>query len=329
MKTRSLLLALAGLVVAGIIVWLSESCTSHAYATEASEEQPAPAPEDAESFPEWMLVDKNADYNLQEMRSELLPRFAVRQYRDMISGSTMDYNLFSPRNIVDGEKYPLIVFLADATTVGTDVTRPVLQGYGALVWASNRWQTQHPCFVLVPQFNGVAANDDCSVTAEADVASRLIRQIISSHTIDSNRIYLAGQGSGGIVATYLATKYPDKFAALMCVDSHWPEDKIAALDGQNIIFVTAGSKGRSAETARDLAARFPSASCKWGGNFDEESCEEVAAELLGKGKNVNLITLADGTPLPESGCGSERLYAFDYPFRIAALRQWVFSRRSR
>ena len=329
MKKSSLLLALAGTVAAGMMVWLSESCTSHAYATASGGEQDAPAVEDVEAFPEGMLVDKSGDSILQEMRAELLPRFAINHYRDSVSSATMDYTLFSPRHAVDGRQYPVVIFLADATTAGTDVTRPVAQGYGALVWATPRWQAENPCFVLVPQFSGVAANDDCRVTAEADVASRLIDRIISDPAVDKSRIYIAGQGSGGIVATYLATRNPERFAAVMCVDSHWPKGETAALDGQNIIFVTAGTKGRSAETARELAARFPSASSQWSAALDEESCEQLASELLGEGKNVNIITLADGTSLPEGRRGSERLFAVDHPFRIDALRRWIFSRRSR
>ena len=70
-----------------------------------------------------------------------------------------------------------------------------------------------------------------SCTSHAYATAGSAEQIAENPAIDPDRIYIAGQGSGGIVASYLVAKNPGRFAALMCVDSHWPGSKSASLKG--------------------------------------------------------------------------------------------------
>ncbi|MDE6145765.1 MAG: hypothetical protein K2F96_05755, partial [Muribaculaceae bacterium] len=96
------------------------------------------------------VIDKTADATLQSMIKNGLQSFKQLEYTDSKTGKLMKYNLCSPLNIEEGKTYPLVLFMADASTPGTDVTRPLTQGYGALVWATDQWQAEHPCYVLVP-----------------------------------------------------------------------------------------------------------------------------------------------------------------------------------
>lgn len=50
---------------------------------------------------------------------------------------------------VGTQRNPLVLFMADASTVGNYVTVPLTQGYGALEFASDLNQREHLSFMLV------------------------------------------------------------------------------------------------------------------------------------------------------------------------------------
>lgn len=122
------------------------------------------------------VIDKSGDATLQAMIKSEVPQFKQLVFKDSETGKEMKYNLFAPKNIEAGKKYPLVLFMADASTPGDDYTTPLTQGYGALVWATDEWQAKNPCYVLVPQFSGVAVNDAYEHTDEADIVIRMLSQ---------------------------------------------------------------------------------------------------------------------------------------------------------
>lgn len=79
------------------------------------------------------VIDKTGDAVLQAMIQTEVPEFRQHTYNDAVTGKSLHYNLFIPRNVDEKKSYPLVLFMADASTPGTDVTRPLTQGYGALV----------------------------------------------------------------------------------------------------------------------------------------------------------------------------------------------------
>ena len=135
------------------------------------------------------VIDKSGDATLQAMIKDELPFFKQLEYTDSETGKTMTYNLYSPKKLENGKTYPLVLFMADASTPGTDATRPLTQGYGALVWATDQWQAEHPCYVLVPQYSGVAVNDAYEHTDEVDMVARLVRKVAKDNQVDTNRLY--------------------------------------------------------------------------------------------------------------------------------------------
>ncbi len=142
-------------------------------------------------------------------------------------------------------EYPLVLFMADASTPGTDVTRPLTQGYCALVWATAESQAKNPCYVLVPQYSGVAVNDAYEHTDEVDIVIRLLKSMVAEKNIDSNRLYTTGQSMGGMISMYYNITYPDVFAASLFVDCHWDTTKFGELVKHKFTYVTAGKEGSS------------------------------------------------------------------------------------
>lgn len=275
------------------------------------------------------VIDKTGDAVLQAMIQTEVPEFRQHTYNDAVTGKSLHYNLFIPRNVDEKKSYPLVLFMADASTPGTDVTRPLTQGYGALVWATKEWQAEHPCYILVPQYSGVAVNDAYEHTDEVDMVMRLVEKIAKEKNIDRNRLYTTGQSMGGMISMYYNVTYPDVFAASIFVDCHWDSATFPKLVKHKFTLITAGKAG----TFDTLEAAAKEAGIKyeyeeWSAGLPQQEQDRLASEELAKGAPVNIINFASKTVLPPDGKGSEHMYSFDYAYRLTPVREWMF-RQSR
>lgn len=271
------------------------------------------------------VIDKTGDAVLQAMIKSEVPEFRQAVYNDKETGKQLSYNLFSPKHVEDGKVYPLVLFMADASTPGTDVTRPLTQGYGALVWATDDWQSQHPCFVLVPQYSGVAVNDAYQHTDEVDMVMRLVKTVAKEKNVDVNRLYTTGQSMGGMISMYFNVAYPDVFAASIFVDCHWDSATFPELVKHKFTFITAGKAGTfdALETAaKNAGVRYEYE--EWSAKLPQQEQDRLAAEELAKGATVNIINFSSKSVLPPDGKGSEHMYSFDYAYRLTPVREWLF-----
>lgn len=275
------------------------------------------------------VIDKTGDSVLQAMIQDELPEFRQQIYNDAVTGKSLHYNLFIPKNVDEEKSYPLVLFMADASTPGTDVTRPLTQGYGALVWATKEWQAEHPCYILVPQYSGVAVNDAYEHTDEVDMVMRLVEKLAKEKNIDGKRLYTTGQSMGGMISMYFNVTYPDVFAASIFVDCHWDSATFPELVKHKFTFITAGKAG----TFDALEAAAKEAGIKyeyeeWSAKLPQQEQARLASEELAKGAPINIINFTSKTVLPADGKGSEHMYSFDYAYRLTPVREWLF-RQSR
>lgn len=275
------------------------------------------------------VIDKTGDPVLQAMIRTEVPEFKQLEFTDSETGETIPYNLFSPRDMDETKAYPLILFMADASTPGTDVTRPLTQGYGALVWATDEFQTKNPCYVLVPQYSGVAVNDAYEHTDEVDIVIRLLKSITAEKNIDTDRLYTTGQSMGGMISMYYNITYPELFAASLFVDCHWDTSKFGELVKHKFTYVTAGKEGTSFGNIQAVedAAETAGIKCEyatWSARLPQAEQDSLAAALLAAGAPVNIINFTPKSVLPADGKGSEHMYSFDYAYRLAPVRDWLF-----
>lgn len=274
-------------------------------------------------------IDKSGDKVLQKMIADLVPKFQQGEFADPKTGQLLRYSLFRPANMKAGEKYPLVLFMADASTAGDYPQLPLVQGYGALVWATEAAQKKNPCFVLVPQFSGVAVNDAYERTAEVDTLIPLVEKLADEYAIDQRRIYATGQSMGGMISMYLNIAYPEAIAASFFVDCHWDSSKFQELVKQNFIFTAAGDKGKAfaeiepiEDAARKCGRSYTYTS--WSAKLPQEEQDAQANVMLEKGAPINIFNFEPGTVLPEDGKGSEHMYSFDYAYRLTPAREWLF-----
>lgn len=274
-------------------------------------------------------IDKSMDSTLQAMIKEVVPQFKQLEYKDAVTGKTIKYNLFTPANLEAGKKYPLVMFIADASTPGKDVKAPLTQGYGALVWATAESQKDNPCYVLVPQFSGVTVNDAYERTDEVDAAVRLLGDVTANNAVDTSRLYATGQSMGGMMAMYYAVAYPETFAASMFVDSHWDPSTFEKLVKQKFIYFIAGKEGKAYKCLEPIenacrAQGVQYTTAEWSAALPVERQSELAATMLAKGAPVNVFMFEPKSVLPDGVTGSEHMYSFDCAYRIPAVRSWLF-----
>ena len=271
------------------------------------------------------VIDKTGDTVLQSMIKEVVPRFKQMEYKDSITGKTLMYNLLVPKDMEVAKDYPLVLFMADASTPGSDATRPLTQGYGALVWGTDSWQQKHPCYVLVPQFSGVAVNDAYEHTDEVDIVARLVMSIAKTENVDKKRLYTTGQSMGGMISMYYNSAYPDLFAASIFVDCHWDSATFPELVKHKFAFITAGKAGTFGaleEAASDAGIKY--AYTEFSARLPQAEQNELVSRLLAKGDPINIINFESKTVVPPDGKGSEHMYSFDYAYRLTPVREWLF-----
>lgn len=283
-----------------------------------------------EHRPHGFKIDKSGDAVLQSMIKDVAPKFKQYVYSVPGKDTKIEYSLFSPEKVDPAKKYPLVMFIADASTAGREVTAPLTQGYGALVWATPESQAQNPCYVLVPQLAEGATNDAYEHSPQVDDVISLVKSIQTNYQVDSNRIYSTGQSMGGMISMYYDVAYPDLFAASIFVDSHWDQASFPELVKHKFVWFIAGDGGKAyptmvplEEAARKAGVQYTFAA--WSAKLPEARQSELAQVMLDKGAPINIFEFETGSVLPEGKTdGIDHMYSFDYAYRVKAVRDWLF-----
>lgn len=283
-------------------------------------------------------ADKSHDTALLKLRHEIAPRFQVFTFDDSATGRTMTYNLFVPKDYDPAKRYPLVLFMADASTVGKGTIAPLMQGYGGIIWATDESQAEHPCIVLVPAYDGpeAATNDRYEVTDEVAVTYRLLRSVVSHYAVDTTRIYATGQSMGGMITFYLNVHYPDLFAASLYVGTHWNFDELKPVIPRQRFFYIASEADKAAPVMERMESFFqedhiPYAATRFAANLPDAEKERLVQALIAEGRAINLVRFTQGSMLPPGSApnskGGDHMYSFDYAYRLQAVRNWLFAQQ--
>ncbi len=165
----------------------------------------------------------------QPIDPTLLKRFDARTFQDK-SGATLKYRLFKPSGYsTNGTNYPLVLFLHGAAGLGDDNQHQFNGGNEVppLALTAPEAQSRFPSFMIVPQ----CPRGD-SWTAYGKEPSTMIRLTFAAidalkqeFPLDANRFYLVGVSMGGNGAWDVATRFPNKFAAVVPICGSGDPDK--------------------------------------------------------------------------------------------------------
>ena len=178
----------------------------------------------------WVDNEKNI--------SLVIDGFAKPDFRDEKTNSTMKFDLFVPYNYDAKKKYPLVIYLHDEYACWNRHDEPLTTGLGAAIWASPEEQAKHECFVLVPIYHRTFLTTNDMHEASLDVTANLINKVRETFNIDSDRLYLIGQGVSAGAAMALQESQPGAFAAALCLSGAWNHaQSYETLKQENILFV--------------------------------------------------------------------------------------------
>lgn len=268
---------------------------------------------------------------LQALIDVTVPKF-TQSFFIREKGDTLQYNLFVPDTLISGQKYPLVLFMADASTPGPDPLIPLTQGYGGLVWAAPEFQKEHPCFVLVPQYSYITVDNEWQTMPEVDQTIELLNNLVHAYPVDENRLYTTGQSMGCMMSLYFNIKYPDLFAASLFVSGQWDVSKMKDFKDKKFIYITAQGDTTSTGGADQLKALLKKedstfAEAMWSARLPETEQDSLASALLSKGDERNFITFEGNTVLPENITDPHgamvHMASFNFAYKLKPVTEWL------
>lgn len=276
-------------------------------------------------------VDKSSDTELQNMIARVMPKFKQSSYTDSETNLTVPYNIFIPEDYDQEKSYPLVVFIGDMSTVGKNLDNALEQGWGGLVWATQENQEEHECIVVVPVYPKVIIDDRDGyvVTDYVTLTPRLIENITSQYSIDTNRIYGTGQSMGAMATLYLAANNLDLYAAVIIVDGQWETSQIEGIKTQTMIYFAAAGDQKAYEGQQALESMLKEKDVPFASISDLDAQDKlsklnrIVGRMLRKGNKLNFVTWEAGTVL-NGKSGSEHMASFDYAYKLFSVRNWLF-----
>jgi predicted peptidase len=143
------------------------------------------------------------------------PPFEARVYAST-GGARMRYRLYVPPNYDPHKKYPLVIWLHGYDAVGNDNLAQIT-GYndaGTRVWTTPEHWKKFPTLVVAPQsYERYWSMSPSPLPAEEPLVLGIVATIEKEFSIDSDRVYLAGQSMGGFGVWAFLEHRPDLYAA--------------------------------------------------------------------------------------------------------------------
>jgi predicted peptidase len=148
--------------------------------------------------------------------------FAAAQYHSKSGKLTLPYRLYVPKELKDGVRYPLVLWLHGEGASGHDNLGQTRHIDETVLVPKRRENCQF--FILVPQkpkelpWFGITdskISDETSGQDILDVIAELLDETCKTHPIDNARISLIGISSGGLAVWELGARFPDRFAAVL------------------------------------------------------------------------------------------------------------------
>ena len=247
-------------------------------------------------------------------------------YKDNIEKSkNLRYNLFIPEFISKNEKIPLILFINDAKPIGKEF-QYFLESLGSCIWATETWQQKHKCFVLVPCYNEIII-DDTNGYVKSDYIEITVRLIAFIKTkfynIDENKVYITGEGIGGMATIYMISNYPYIFSAGLIVGGQLILNELPGLVNSTFTYISL-IKDKKSFNGQNEIKNFLNSN-KIGINFgsinninlkeNPELINICIYNMYNLGYRHNFITFKN-----DNG-------DYNYGFLFTSIREWLFSQK--
>lgn len=268
-----------------------------------------------------------------KIRNLIVENFKQFVYKDPKTGTSVKYNLYIPKNYDKNKKYPLVLFMHDMGVLSEDTKTTLLQGNGAISFATPEEQARHEAFVLAPQYSRQVVDDNGDITSDLDATVNLIRDyLLLKYSIDEKKLYATGQSMGGMMAIVMNYKYPELFAASYLVACQWDPKEVSTMAKNNLwITVSTGDvkayPGMNAITSELIKRGAAVAKDTWRADYTDAQFLEGARKVIAQKSNIKYTTLEKGTNpyLPkDANPGSEHSGTWKVAYNIPGIKDWMF-----
>lgn len=252
-------------------------------------------------------VDNTLAEDTDGLVAAYVDKFEQKTYSDSESGLSITYDLYLPEGYDDSGSYPMVVFIGDSTCTGNDPTVSLTQERGALVWATEQWQSVHPTIVAVPTYPETILDDhgDYTTTEYVELTKRYIDYMSTEYAVDTSRIYGTGQSMGCMTTLILASEYPDLYAACMFVDGQWDVSLLSGLEEQAFVYFAAEDDTSAWNGVQEVMSLFDTDAvsyqyAQWDGNWSVDELSAAAQDLFTADEDQYFISWATGTIEPKN-----------------------------
>ena len=268
-----------------------------------------------------------------KIRNLIVENFKQFVYKDPKTGTSVKYNLYIPKNYDKNKKYPLVLFMHDMGVLSEDTKTTLLQGNGAISFATPEEQARHEAFVLAPQYSRQVVDDNGDITSDLDATVNLIRDyLLLKYSIDEKKLYATGQSMGGMMAIVMNYKYPELFAASYLVACQWDPKEVSTMAKNNLwITVSTGDvkayPGMNAITSELIKRGAAVAKDTWRADYTDAQFLEGARKVIAQKSNIKYTTLEKGTNpyLPkDANPGLEHSGTWKVAYNIPGIKDWMF-----
>lgn len=254
-------------------------------------------------------------------RCLIVEDFKQMEFNDSKTGVVLKYNIFFPKNYNPSRKYPMVLFIHDASGAGKDkdVKRTLIQGLGAVVWASPSEQAKHQCIVVAPQYQQVTVDDNFNTTSELDATVNLVYDLTNQYSLDTKRIYITGQSMGCMSSFVLLLRYPQLFAAGMMVAGQWNSKVMAPLANKKMWILNSEGDIKSSNGIKEAIEIWKAngakvTEAKWDLLPSEAQKSRDVADMISKGGNINYSQFKGGS----------HNFTWWIAYSISGVRDWLF-----
>jgi predicted peptidase len=264
--------------------------------------------------------------------NSIVDDFQQFEYQDPKTGELLKYNLFVPKNYDKKQSYPLVLFMHDAGATSTETTTTLVQGLGAVVWASPSEQAKHAAFVLAPQYSTQVVNDNSEASDYLDTTVNLVNWLTSEYSIDKNRLYATGQSGGAMMSIAMNIKYPNLFAASFIVAGQWDATKVTPLAKDKLWIVVSQGDLKAYPGENAIVAALEQKGAKisravWNGRSTATEFAAAVKKMEAEGNSINYVALQQGTVVPagqKDDGGSNHINTWRIAYTIEGIRDWIF-----
>ncbi len=268
-----------------------------------------------------------------DIQQDIVEMFTQHVFNDPITENTIEYNLYVPKNALQGEgQLPLVLFMHDMGTCSEDVYVTLIQGKGAVSFAEPAFQEEYPCFILAPQYGRQVVNDEHETGWEVDGTLALIEDLCTRYPIDRAAIMGTGQSMGCMMLCAMNSRIPEFFKSSLLVAGQWePSVMTSAYKNRQMILVSQGDRKAYPGMIACTEVMEKEGAVVVRGGINGEDClskiNETIHEIVKEPHNIAFMWFeGDSIIGPEdvNHPGTHHVNTWAKAYDVDGLKRWLF-----